>query len=395
VTDNGSNFVKAFKEYGSEYFNVEADDNEEECEEADFVNIQNLLEEEDSVGSLYKLPPHQRCASHTLSLICTIDANQKSSKIMKSAFGKCQGLWNKCSRSTKCAETAKEVCGTTLKKPCVTRWNSMYDCLRDILKNKENLPKVCIALGIPILTEVDLEFITNYCFVVQPIAEALDRLQGENATFYGELLPTLLTVQKKLVNLQDMKPRHCEWLPEILLHGLKRRFANELEISTLVQDAVIASVSHPKMKLRWVPAFKIEEVRKSFINTVILEAQANRTGTFDASLKPAELKRDAIKDDFLIFEDAQVEVSAESDDSEIINIKQECINYLSDASIEIGILDKYKNVKHVFIKYNTPLPSSGPVERLFSYSNMILTPKRMSLSDGNFETLLLLKTNGY
>ena len=56
-------------------------------------------------------------------------------------------------------------------------------------------------------------------------------------------------------------------------------------------------------------------------------------------------------------------------------------------------LDKFPDFKEVLLQYNTPLPSSGPVERLFSSGRQILVPRRNRLSDDMFETMLLLKGN--
>jgi len=64
VTDNGSNFVKAFKEYG-----VNFDVEEEKSEEDEVIVAENM--EIFIPPSL--LPCHQRCASHTLSLVATTD----------------------------------------------------------------------------------------------------------------------------------------------------------------------------------------------------------------------------------------------------------------------------------------------------------------------------------
>ena len=47
----------------------------------------------------------------------------------------------------------------------------------------------------------------------------------------------------------------------------------------------------------------------------------------------------------------------------------------------------------LFIKYNTPLPSSAAVERLFSMGSDVLRAKRSSLTADNFEKLLFIRGN--
>jgi len=47
----------------------------------------------------------------------------------------------------------------------------------------------------------------------------------------------------------------------------------------------------------------------------------------------------------------------------------------------------------MFLKYNTMIPSSAPVERLFSFAGIIRNAKRNRLADTTFETFLLLKSN--
>jgi hypothetical protein len=75
--------------------------------------------------------------------------------------------------------------------------------------------------------------------------------------------------------------------------------------------------------------------------------------------------------------------------------KIEALNYLGDRSKELQSLSNYSNVSATFLKYNTTLPSSAPVERLFSVGGLILTPRRNKLSDATFQKLLMLKTNAY
>lgn len=71
----------------------------------------------------------------------------------------------------------------------------------------------------------------------------------------------------------------------------------------------------------------------------------------------------------------------------------EALQYLQDPQTDIKMLEKYPNIKKIFLKYNTTLPSSAPVERMFSYATFINTPRRHALSDSNFENLVLMKAN--
>lgn len=65
------------------------------------------------------------------------------------------------------------------------------------------------------------------------------------------------------------------------------------------------------------------------------------------------------------------------------------------SGVEIDMLNKFPRIKTVFLRFNTPPPSSAPVERLFSLGSLVLTPRRNRLSDKRFENLLLLRFNHY
>ena len=52
-----------------------------------------------------------------------------------------------------------------------------------------------------------------------------------------------------------------------------------------------------------------------------------------------------------------------------------------------------KVLMELFARYNTAMPSSAAVERLFSLGKDILRAKRSCLSDDNFKMLLFMKAN--
>uniref|UniRef100_A0A673NKM7 BED-type domain-containing protein n=1 Tax=Sinocyclocheilus rhinocerous TaxID=307959 RepID=A0A673NKM7_9TELE len=68
VTDNGANFVKAFR-----MFQADDDEAENNEDEVIFTALHEVLRDDSETSERYILPPHHRCASHTLTLICTND----------------------------------------------------------------------------------------------------------------------------------------------------------------------------------------------------------------------------------------------------------------------------------------------------------------------------------
>ncbi|XP_071570736.1 uncharacterized protein [Temnothorax nylanderi] len=199
TTDNASNMVKAFSMFSEDSQNnktIDLDKNDNDDSDDDFVTqeIQGITEgiagDSGSVSEIF-LPVHQRCASHTLSLIAIVDIKAALTKSVSgnsggsytrshhSTFGKCSAIRNLTSRSPKAAETYFAITGKASSLPYVTRWNSTFDCLNDLIAVKQFLGSVCDALDLPKFKDTNLEFLAEYIECVKPIAEALDRLQGE------------------------------------------------------------------------------------------------------------------------------------------------------------------------------------------------------------------------
>lgn len=79
--------------------------------------------------------------------------------------------------------------------------------------------------------------------------------------------------------------------------------------------------------------------------------------------------------------------------NKIISSDQELLNFLNNKNIDLKSLFAFPNVLSKFIQFNTGLPSSAPVERLFSTGGNVMTSKRHRLGDDIFENLILLKQN--
>ena len=135
ITDNGSNFVKAFTVYSDSAIKI-IEDAELEGEDVVFEDLDELLPvdpeetniDDDLTQVQYDLPPHYRCVAHTLNLVASKDVDKFlfTSSISKTvycnSFAKSSALWNKASRSTIASDTAQDVIKRPLIVPNTTRW---------------------------------------------------------------------------------------------------------------------------------------------------------------------------------------------------------------------------------------------------------------------------------
>ena len=147
--------------------------------------------------------------------------------------------------------------------------------------------------------------------------------------------------------------------------------------------AIIAAISVPKFKLKWVePQSKKDLYKRMFIQQMRSYAADNEVMVVQESQDHSTKKK---KDDFYDFKS--------DDESESqSNVEIEANDYLNNAKT-IESLHRYPVVKRLFLLHNTALPSSAPVERLFSLGGLVLTPKRNRLIDDRFEKLLLMQYN--
>ena len=390
ITDNGSNFVKAFQIFGLKTMTIDGElielDEDEEEDDQDDVEFVDIPEENQDGELLYELPRREKCFSHTLSLICTTDlekvkygSNWRIAGKSGTAMAKIKGLWNK-TNYPKSAEVIFKWFGKNIGTPNATRWNALFDCLTEVLHFGLEVINGCIEeLGLSTLTSQEHEYLKEHCKCLAPIAIGIDKCQAEQTCFYGMGIPIIRKIKKDFLELQRADLKYCRPLVDKALVALEERFGNFLTQDKSVMDALIATVSHPRFKMKWI----LEEKQESLQSQIITIAEQLMDSDSSANENQEE------KDPY--FDLSDDEEPPENSQNRKNRVSIEVLQYLADTDTNLQMLHRYPAMKEIFLKYNTALISSAPVERLFSFGSIILQGRRGRLTDTNFEKLMLMK----
>jgi len=415
TTDNGSNFVKAFTQYGGQVDLLpdlddvaeppEADsDNEDdtaECDDAiNIVTLGELLDEEPEHPSL---PVHMRCAAHTFNLVATLDLGKGLLKqtgpavaafntLNKKAHGKAQALFNAQGRSPQVGDAIEEALGRRLVVPGKTRWNALYDSivvLNNILATKKaELNRFLNRMEkLSAFNDQEITFLKEWAKVMSHVAIALDTIQGEKNAYLGTLLPTVAITLTKLRNMRNSFAV-CKPLVDVLVAAIATRFNHYLND----RDCQLAAAFHPKFRLHWLHRFDRNltvSVKAAMEDEVerALRVVRDRNGDNTTS-----------SDDSSMHDDLFAGWTAAGSRTSVKQKAKKLVDTWLDIDGKEGMVDSdfmgEEILTNLFLKYNTPIPSSAAVERLFSLGKDILRPKRSRLSAGpNFEKLVFLKGN--
>lgn len=145
----------------------------------------------------------------------------------------------------------------------------------------------------------------------------------------------------------------------------------------------MAASTIPKFRLWWLAdeergAMKTAMVQESCLLHKEPSEDAGTTGNAAVGGDPED------DENFFTFETTQMTSSS---------AEEEVQRYLQDPDKSLASLKMYPMIRDLFLKYNTTLPSSAPVERLFSQGGLIFTPHRNKMTDKHFEQALLLRYN--
>lgn len=351
-----------------------------------------LLEDE----LVIRLALHLRCASHTLNLLATTDAkraivdNVTIDEIHENAMKQCKELW-KCLNSPKKREAITQYLGVSLKRPVETRWNSMYDAVEQICSIKRQLMsyEAQDILQMPSRWDDEhFEYLEEYLKWSKPLAAAIDKLQGEKGCFYGCTLPTLIGLRRKWESMveNDTSIVISKDLIKDMITALETRFSDYFNIvGDVGKFAATAALLHPKFKLSWAPCLNSEA------QNAVQNLTRNLMPHYENE-RPAIDEDDEV-DDFYDFGAGSTNFLSNSSLIPQQAGENELMRFLQHPNKSMDILNEFPQVKKLFLKYNTPLPSSASVERLFSYATLLNLPKFNRLTDAHFEKRIICKAN--
>ncbi|XP_053708404.1 uncharacterized protein zgc:161969 [Synchiropus splendidus] len=379
VTDNASPFMSVFREYMM-------DSQESDDDIGVFENVASLLDGDPEQDMMLFVPTVRRCASHHLELIVSEDFWQAVSQgptcqLHYSAMCKVYSIWSKCHRVQVGLPAAEAIAKMPLVVPSITHWNVEYCALQKLVGLSElDFTELCTRLETPQLLPEELAFLKEYVSVFHPLAFALELFQAEQKCFLGLVIPTVLSLKNKLNEQKDSATFLADVINAVVA-AIDVRF-KDLFAST---EAKFATATTPQFRLWWMPASEREEMCSLLATEASLVEPCAAAATANASRSGPTIKSE---DDFFSYGSAKPAMDAEQ-----WGVTEEIQKYIEGTGKALESLQDFPRVKQLFLKYNTPLPSTAPVQGLFSQKSNIVTSQRIFLTEDYFERLQLLRYN--
>ena len=194
-----------------------------------------------------------------------------SRSVYHSVFAKCVALWNKANRSTLAPDKVEEKLKNKILVPSLTRWNSYFDAVCRVVENSlADINELCTSIELCGFSDKELCFVQEYIIALKPLSTGLDILQGEDYCYYGTLLLTLETICKKTKASIPKLLTMTTGLAYAIDSTIKERFANIFDS----KDAIIAAVTSPKFKLKWID---LQEKKGACKQMVVDELRQNES----------------------------------------------------------------------------------------------------------------------
>lgn len=171
---------------------------------------------------------------------------------------------------------------------------------------------------------------------------------------------------------------------DISIQVINKRFPTIFKFSSENSDFILAALSIPAIKSDFIE----EDLDFTIAKQLLIEECKNYS---DANTQhPIVETTSAPNIEYLVKYRSQ---RLRRTNSLETDLEADVTRYLAEDDKDYNLLNKYPLMKKIFFKYNTTLSSSAAVERVFSQSLMIFTPRRNRVSADHFEQTLFIKHN--
>ncbi|KAI9576781.1 hypothetical protein GQX74_010763 [Glossina fuscipes] len=302
---------------------------------------------------------------------------------------KCCSLWQ-FSQDFKYHHDILNILDAKLTPPSLLNLTSVYSSLKQLLGFKSKLSLLCQLFGKTDLTLTEIEYIEELVLIYEPWASAFEFLNLPQNQYYGCFLPTLVTLKVKLIKLHNsQRLRLLQDLLWQLKEKLLQQFKPYYELNESIYEAILAAISYPPVKTRFLMGLQDTSVGYNFqVRSLLLRYgrdyhtnPENPTDLAKADLHQPTLYSLTSATDFFDFGD-----NAQCVDPDLmvpVTLKLEIDSYLADMDYSLTSLQKYPTIRHLFFRFNTPLPSPAIIHRSFSPAEILKSMDAEELRDVN------------
>uniref|UniRef100_A0A1A9ZY38 Uncharacterized protein n=1 Tax=Glossina pallidipes TaxID=7398 RepID=A0A1A9ZY38_GLOPL len=301
---------------------------------------------------------------------------------------KCCSLWQS-SQDFKYHYDILNILDSKLTPPSLFNLTSIYSSLKQLLGFKSKLSLLCQLFEKTDLTPTEIEYIEELVLIYEPWASAFEFLNLPQNQYYGCFLPTLVTLKVKLIKLHNsQRMRLLQDLLWQLKEKLLQQFKPYYELNESIYEAILAAISYPPVKTRFLMGLQDTSVGYNFqVRSLLLRYgkdyhnPENPTDLAKSDLHQPTVNSLTSATDFFDFGD-----NAQCVDSDLlvpITLKLEIDSYLADMDYSLTSLQKYPTIRHLFYRFNTPLPSPAIIHRSFSPAEILKSIDAEELRDVN------------
>jgi len=169
------------------------------------------------------------------------------------------------SRSTAASDLTYKICQCKFLIPVITRWNSFFDSIKKVTVYRLKVIDCFEQLQLCKLRVAEWSFLVEYIKVMEPLTIALDKLQAEKSCYLGYVAPTIITIRHKLMEQNHLV--YCASLSKAIIKGLEKRYSFIFDLKgPKSKPYILATVSHPKFKMGWMPQQFSEVCKQLFLS---------------------------------------------------------------------------------------------------------------------------------